>query len=453
MYVAASAQGADPVRQGPAWGDTREKGIRTLRIRLTGLALIASAALAAGCGSDDDTDSTAETAAAPATIAEIEVDTGPFESEAEFTDAVDSYCDTAGEIFSRAPVYGISAEGLAAEFELLVELENQEQAKLASIEAPEEAADAWAAYQDASAKLIAEHEKVLGAAESGDADGANEILFGAATDALDALTEANDAAGLECIDPGAPVSEEEPAAATDAAADAQQPSNTIEEASDAYLAALQSGDCDEIAAESHSQAGLDASGFADPKTGDCSFQEKTFAEASIAGTAQFGPVGIAIITTEPGVHAYEQWVLDSEADGELKHTSGIYADDNGLDAPNEGIDADATAQAFLDSVRADDPAAFNDTITVEALPASEGGFVQDGDSIERIGSDPDYGEAIVEDVRADESATAELLGVNQLQAEYLVDTDGANDYILMLTHQPGSETAYRVSAYWALPAE
>ncbi len=97
-----------------------------MRIRLTGLALIASAALAAGCGSSDDTDSTSETAAAPATVAEIEVDTGPFESEAEFTDAVNSYCDTAGEIFARAPVYGISAEGLAAEFDRLVELENQD---------------------------------------------------------------------------------------------------------------------------------------------------------------------------------------------------------------------------------------------------------------------------------------------------------------------------------------
>ncbi len=146
-------------------------------------------------------------------------------------------------------------------------------------------------------------------------------------------------------------------------------------------------------------------------------------------------------------------MLDSEADGELKHTSGVYADDNGLDPPNEGIDADATAQAFLDSIRADDTDAFNDTITVETLPASEGGFLQDGGSIKQIGSDPDYGKAIVEDIRADESATAELLGVNQFQAEYLVDTDGANDYVLMLTHQPGSETAYRVSAYWALPTE
>lgn len=424
-----------------------------MKIRLTGLALIASAALAAGCGSDDADSSTSEVAEAPATIAEIDVETGPFESEAEFTDAVNSYCQTTGQIFSRAPVYGISAEGLAAEMDRLVELERQDEEQLASIQAPDESEAAWSDYQDASSELLASHEKVLKAAESGDVDGANAILFGEATDALDALTEANEAGGFECVDPETPVSDAEPAEATDAAEGAPQPTNTIEEASDAFLAALQSGDCEQIAAESHSQAELSAEDFADPKTGDCSFQEKTFAEAEIAGTAQFGPVGIAVIQTEPGVYAYEQWVLDSEADGELKHTSGVYADYNGLAAPNEGIDADATAQAFLDAVRADDTDAFNDTITVETLPASEGGFLQDGNSIKQIGSDPNYGQAIVEDIRADDSATAELLGVNQFQAEFLVDTDGANDYILMLTHQPGSETAYRVSAYWALPTE
>ena len=223
-----------------------------------GLALTACASIAllAGCGSDDSSDSTtaSATAAAPESISEIDVDTGPFESDEDFAAAVNGYCDEAGVIYSRTPVYGITAEGLAAEFTTLVANENEDLAKTESIEAPDALADGWADYNDANAKLIASHEKVLDAAASGDVAAANDLLFTDATKAGDDVAAANDELGLECSDPDRPISDAEPAAATAAAAAAPQPTNTIDEAAEEFLAALQSGDCKEIVAVSNSQS-------------------------------------------------------------------------------------------------------------------------------------------------------------------------------------------------------
>lgn len=424
-----------------------------MKLRLYAAVLCAGALLIAGCGGNDNEETTAAESEAPATIAEIEVETGPFETEEDFVAAVNGFCETAGEIYSRTPVYGVSAPGLEKEFTTLLELEEQDVAKTESIEAPEELADEWADYNKASAELTATHEDVLAAAKAGDVEKANQILGGESSTLIEELSAASEAVGVECVDLEKPLSDEEPAAATEVAAAAPQPSNTIEEIADEWLAAFQTGDCDTIIEVVHTQARVDAKAIADPATGDCQPRADAFAEAEIVRTVQWGPVGYAAVQMAPGQFAYEVFVIDPDQDNELRHVGEIAAGDNGLDAPNEGIDADETVAAFLEAVRADDPEAVNETLSVEAIPGQEGSFYQEGESVTTFGGDPEYSEQIITDIKADEAATPELIGANQLEAVYLLETESENDYLLVLGHEPGSVTEYRVRAFWALPGD
>jgi hypothetical protein len=424
-----------------------------LKLRTTA-ALLACAALLAACGGDDD-DTTTESAAestAPATIAEIEVDAGPFETEEDFVAAVNDYCGQTGEIYGRAPVYGISAPGLEAEFTRLVDLDNQDVEQTEAIEAPEELADEWADYNTASAELTAAHEDVLAAAADGNADKANQILFGPSTEAGEDLSAASEALGVECTSDDQPLSEAEPGAATDAAADAPQPTNTIDEAADEWLAAFQSGDCEEIADIVHTQVYADPKAIADPD-GTCQTRADGTAEWEIAGTSQWGPVGVAAMQTAPGQFSYERFVIDPDKGDELRQVGEVYGDVNLLDPAPEGNDADAQLDAALEAIRADDVDAFNEAISVESVPGGETTFFQEGETIDELGNDPNYAESVVTDITEDTEATPVLLGSNQLEAVYLLETEGENDYLLVMQHQPGSETEYRLDAYWALPGE
>ena len=418
-----------------------------MKIWMICAALAASAMIAAGCGSGDD-ESTGAEASAPATIAEIEVDTGPFDSDDEFIGAVDDYCAEAGVVFLRYPMYGFNADGLAAEMETLVDLETDDLANLESIEAPESLADGWTAYTDANADLVAAHEDVLAAAKAGDVDKANAILNGASTKAVEATDKAQEAVGVNCSSRDDGLRQDDPAEASDAAGSGPQPANTIEEAADEYLTAMQSGDCEQIVAAFHTQARVTEEFFADPASGDCSAQKASFAEATVAGAADFGSYGMAALEYAPGSFSYEQFVLDPDQGDELKHTGGVYANVNGLEAAPEGNDADEVISGFVDAVRENDPDALNETVTVETAPAGEGGFLQTG-PFTKLGNDPEFAKSIVADIRADEAAAPALLGANQIAAAYLLETEG-NDYVLVATHQPGSATEYGVSSYWAL---
>jgi len=417
-----------------------------VRIRTICAALAAGALIAAGCGSSDE-ESTSEDAA-PATIAEIEVDTGPFESDDEFIGAVDDYCAEAGAVFLRYPMYGFNADGLAAEMETLVELETDDLDNLESFEAPESLADDWTAYTEANADLVAAHEDVLAAAKDGDIEEANAILNGASAKAVGATDKAQAAVGVSCSSRDEGLREDNPGEATDAAGEAPQPTNTIEEAADEYLAAMQSGECKQIVAAFHTQSRVTEEAFADPATGDCSAQADSFAKTTVAGTAEFGSYGMAALEYAPGSFSYEQFVLDPDEGDQLKHTGGVYANVNGLEAAPEDNDADQVVSGFVGAVRDNDPDALNETVTIETAPAGEGGFLQTG-PFTKLGNDPEFAKAIVTDIRDDEAAEPVLLGANQISAAYLLETEG-NDYVLVATHQPGSATDYGVSSYWAL---
>ena len=104
--------------------------------------------------------------------------------------------------------------------------------------------------------------------------------------------------------------------------------------------------------------------------------------------------------------------------------------------------------AAVDAIRADDPDAFNATLSADQ-PEGGTSFLQKGSTIETLGTDPEYADRIVADIKADAEAEPVLLGVNQIEAYYLLDTE-ETDYILIARHDPGSETHYAFTAYWAI---
>ena len=207
--------------------------------------------------------------------------------------------------------------------------------------------------------------------------------------------------------PGRPRSSPRPTrpAATDAAGDAPQPSNTIEEAADEWLAALQSGDCKEIVDATHAQNYPTEETVADPATGDCKGAKTNSAETEIAGSAQFGPVGMVAYKYAPGQYSYDEFIADRDSNDQFKHTTTIYAGPNGLDPAPDGNNADAKIEAFVDAIRANDADALNDSLTVETPPPGEGGFAQTG-PFKSIGTDPEYAKQVVSDIRADAEADA-----------------------------------------------
>ena len=229
------------------------------------------------------------------------------------------------------------------------------------------------------------------------------------------------------------------AEATDAAADAPQPSNTIDEAAQTYIDALKSGDCQAIADANHSQ------NYAEPAE-DCSETAELEKDTEVLATVQFGPVGAAVVGTSDST-GYLQFMLDPVT-GDLAYTSTIYASDNGLEPPNEGIDADETVAAAVDAIRADDPDALNATLS-DDQPEGGTSFLQKGSTIETLGTDPEFADRIVADIKADAEAEPVLLGVDQVEAYYLLDTE-ATDYVLIARHDAGSETHYAFTAYWAI---
>jgi hypothetical protein len=396
-------------------------------------ALAVLALVAAGCGSDSGDSTSADEA--PATLEEIEVDTGPFGSDEEFVSAIDDACRQYGAFYARAPVYGMTADGLAAEFSRRVEINTAYQSAMESIEPTDGLADTYQQYLDAGAQLNANEEKVLAAAEDGDAEEANRILNEDNAKPIEDYDAAIDELGA-CASPEP--DQEKAAAPADGAEGAPQPDNTIEDAAAEYLDAFKSGDCQRIADVQHSQNYAEV-------LDDCSDIAAGSKDSEILATAQYGPVGAAMVGT-PESAGYAMFELDPKTGG-LQYTGTVYTDANGLEPPNDGIDADETIQATIDAIRNDDVAAFNDALTIDT--EGPGTFEQKGDTIKSLGSDPVYADRVVADIKSDTEAEPELLGVDQTQAYYLLDTD-KTDYILIARHEPGSETDYAFVAYWAI---
>lgn len=407
--------------------------------RKTTLALLSGALLAAGCGGDDDSNGDAESA--PLTsMEEIEVSDGPFETTEELAAAMDDVCTQANQVYATTPVPGFQLAGLAAEFETIAEQSAALNAKLAELTPPDEASADYEAYL---AVLDERDENNAAIAEGAAAEDQQAVDAAFAED--DQLFEERagllEALGTEVCGLGPPVTAEPTGTGPAEDLEFPEPSNTIEEAAQEWLDADRSGDCEEALALGHSQGGYTPEICAD----DVPFYEA----AELVGTEQYGPVGVATYDAGEDFFPFDNYfVVDAEADGALRNAGLLPNLEGGIKPAGEGNEADENAQAVVDAIRADDPDAFNELLLVDVAPDFPG-FQVEGDSFDTFGTDEVYGPLLVADIRADEEASPEPLGINRSYASYLLNAN-ENDYVLTLTLEPGSATDYAFSSYWGL---
>jgi len=398
------------------------------------------AILVAGCGGGEATDSSAD--GTPETVEAITVETGPFGSDEEFFAAADQVCSDYGIFVSRIPIYAGFAPSLTKEFEARNELDEATLADLESIEPTDSLAGVWETYLQSRADVLANAREIEELAAAGKEVEANELLNGDYTTAAEEREAAVEEVGT--CEPEIPAADEladDTATATEAAAAAPQASNTIEDAAQEYLTALLNSDCDALFEAAHSQNYIEEP---DP---NCSESAVGYKGYELAATVSYGPVGAAVFTGEDGESSYQEFVLDLET-GTYKYTTSVFAQDGGLQPPNEGIDSDQVVADYVTAIRANDPDGLTELLKTD-VPAAvpDDPFVKT-EPFDSLGTD-DYGEQLVSDIRSDTDASPVLLGIDQAQGYYLLETEGT-DYLLVTGHEPGSETEYRFSAYWAI---
>jgi len=320
-------------------------------------------------------------ASAPTSMEEVEPSsTGPFESEEDFAAAADDLCEQADAVYARYPVLASWPAGLALELERRISDGQTLDEKYAELEPPESLESAYQDYLATSEGRLAGLEKALRLAEDDDLEGANAVFNGELAKVGEERDAAAEELGFECAlrSQLQLVDEDNVAEPTDAAAEAPQPSNTIEEAFDEYIAAVESRDCKQIAEVTHTQNFFDPN-TCDPAANDASLEAQT----GLLVTQQYGPVGVAVLGYgEALTPSYIVFVLDPDQDDKLLYTSTLPVTGGGLAPTNEGIDADETVEAAVEAIRDNDPEALNETLPADVPPGEDEptptSFVKDG---------------------------------------------------------------------------
>lgn len=401
-------------------------------------ALLAICALApvAGCGGDSSDDASSDS---PASMDEITVESGSFETDEDFAAAADDVCTQANEVLALSPVLGQYFPGLEAEAKQDVEKIDGREAKLGELEAPDDQAADFKEYL-AEGKTVSESYADVAAAAAKSDQAAIDEAFNSITQAQDKREKLGKAMGFEvCAQDVDPTAKE---TITGSAADAEFPAvdGTIDDTAQEFLDASAKGDCKAVNDLVNSQ-------FGEVAEADCAANKSFFSKAEIVGTAQYGPAGLVVYDADALGTIDSTFIRDE--DGRLKFTGNRFLDGGGLNTPADGYDAEEVAGKVVAAIRDDDPKAFNETISFD-VPDPKGGFYVSDSSFDSFGSDEKYGPMIVKDIRADEDAEPELLGANTNSAYFLLEANG-NFYELGIAHDPGTDTGYSFSQYYALP--
>lgn len=374
------------------------------------LCLALTATLAAGCGGGDD---------------------GPLEAE-ELAQEADDVCTEANDRFAVGGVRGIGNEALADEFEFTSEVVADRQEQLEALEPADDAAKAYETFLAASEDILAGDRAIAKAAAEDDTKGVNDG-FAKLDEASRTRERAAEELGMEvCGQIEEPRVEETGTGPADDLA-YPEPENTVAEAAEAFLAAAESDDCKRINAEEHSD-----NGTLSPQI--CAAIADTVSGAEILLSEQYGPAGAAEIVTKEDQPITLYFAVDR--DGMLRHGGDVTHDSGGLRPANDDNDADAKAEAVVEAIRENDPEAF------EEASGTDSTFELKGDGL--AGSSPS-GKALVADIRADDEAAPEPLGINQAFAFYLLEANG-NHYVLGLTHNSGAGGDYGFNSYFPIPS-
>jgi hypothetical protein len=347
----------------------------------------------------------------------------------------DEACAENNRAFDELGVRGLTNPGIAAEFEGTAQVRRQFVTSFEEIDVDESVPAEWDEYVELTADIAESDEAIAAAAEKND-DAAVADAFEAQSALYDKREELAGQLGFEVCGRTPEVTIEETGTGPAGDLAFTEPENTIEEAAGEYLEAGVKGDCEAFNAERHTDAGT-----VDEQA--CELTAESLKGGEVAGTEQYGPVGVAEIVGADDVHYATYFVTD--LDGDLKYAGDVINDSGGLRPATDGNDADETADAAIDALRDGDAEAFNAAISDPANSI----FRQEKDGFDRIGED-EYGAPFVEDVRAGDAAP-EPLGINATYAFYLVP-GSEHDWVISLVHTPGLGNEYRFTGFFPVPA-
>ncbi|MGK2932460.1 MAG: hypothetical protein ACSLFD_06790 [Solirubrobacterales bacterium] len=362
-------------------------------------------------------------------------DDGPLDQEALAAQA-DAICSETNLLYDDLGIRGISNTGVVAEMTGTTEIADGQLADLEELEVEADLQKDWDAYLSAVTEAVETDRQIVADAKADDTDAVNagfEKLGGPIYEERQKIAKE---LGLEvCSNPDVPIETE--LTSTGPADDVTyaEPKNTVADAADAWVAATKSGNCDDINALFHVDAG-------EWDEATCKATSKNFADAEVVESEQYGPVGTAEIVASD-THYPTMFVED--LDGDLKTTVSVVHDSAGLRPAPEDNDADETAAAAVTALADGDAEVLTATVFE---PDEEGSFKETEDGFTSIGSGK-FGPAFVKDVQ-DERPEPQPLGINATWAFYLVE-GSENDWVINLVHNPGAGGNYKFAGYWPVP--
>jgi len=383
------------------------------------------------CGGDSDDGGTLPTAVTAPAI-EVPEQPGGTLDEAALVEAADINCGFANDQLGRLGPAGKTLEGIKAQWTGSVPVLEEVQDLQTGLDAGN--SKAWDQYLKANQATIDAYAEIAATPD----EAALTAGFEAQQKALAATYPPADALGLEVCTyvPEATVTGTEMNDPVDF--DLAEPSNTVEQAAETFIGAVDSGSCPRINAQRNSDV-------SDLQPGTCKYLVDTYANLEVVGTESYGPVAMATFAGkgDDSRSGTVQFVIDQDL--ELKYVNESVIPGGAIHPPSEGFDAQETMDSMLESIRDQDGEAFLD------LQGPDGAITEVSDPFDRINSE-EGGRIVAEDIRENPDVEAVMIGANQAVAYFIFDT-GERDYLLENNHVPGSETAYRNFGYWALPPQ
>lgn len=383
---------------------------------------------ACGGGGGDSNVPTAVTAPSPNAPEQA---TGALE-KAALAEAADVNCGYSDELFARLGPRGKTLAGIQAETAGSIPVLEEIRALQEGLETTGPAAVDWDQYLAATQGLIESGGAVAEAPDEAEAQKA----FAALEAAREKTYPPADALGLKVCTYAAPASVTETTMNDPASFDLAQPENTVEQAAEDLMAAIESGDCDRINAQRHSDVG-------ELSADSCQYLINSYSGLEVIGYETYGPAALVQFADrkEASRQGTTQFVIDT--DGSLKYVNESVIGGGGIHPPSEGFDAQETVDAALAAIRDEDEAAFAETL------GPDGAYAEAEEPLTEFEAEPS-GKTFTEAVRQNPDVDAVMIGASQAMAYFIFDTDD-RDFLLEIGHSPGSETEYRNLGYWALP--
>ena len=392
---------------------------------------VCSIALLAACGGGGE-DGGEEPTAVTGTALEAPDQPGGTLDRAALIEAADANCDYQDKTLARFGPAGKTVTGIAEQWAGSTPALQEVQDLQSALEPDEAVAATWDDYLKASQAYI-DSGTDLGAVTD---DAGFATASAALSKALQATYAPADKLGLKVCTHTPEPTVEETEMVNPATFDLAEPSNTVEEAADTFIKAVDSKDCARINAQVNSDNGELAAD-------NCEYLVNAYSGTEVVGTQSFGPLAVAEFSSATEAkNGTVKFIIDT--DGVLRFAGESVILGGGINPPSEGFDSQESMDAALTSIRDQNGEGFL------AIQGPDSSVTEVDDPFVAVGTGPGAEKAAT-DIRENPDVDAVMIGANQAGGYFIFDTEG-DDYLLENGHNPGSETSYGNFGYWLLPA-